>query len=82
MTLSHSWVVLSVPNSGPGIPPEKADIYTSWSPFFTPTPVGQGTGPGLSFSRSIALEHLGTLELNPESPHTCSVLKIPLTGGA
>src|SRR6516165_6983918 len=81
VTLSHSWVVLSVPDSGPGITPEKAGTY-HWGLFFTPKPVGKGTGPGLSFSNSIALEHLGTLELNPESPHTCSVLKLPLTGGA
>ena len=81
VTLSHSWVVLSVPDSGPGIAPEKAGTYHGVL-FFTPKPVGKGTGPGLSFSKSIALEHLGTLELNPESPHTCSVLKLPLTGGA
>ena len=68
VTLSHSWVVLSVPDRGPGIAPEMAGTYHGVL-FFTPKPVGKGTGPGLSFSRSIALEHLGTLELNPESPN-------------
>jgi hypothetical protein len=81
VTLSHFWVVLSVLDSGPGIAPAKAGTYHGVL-FFTPKPVGKGTGPGLSISRSIALEHLGTLELNPESPHTCSVSKLPLTGGA
>ena len=79
VTLSHSWVVLSVPDSGPGIASEKAGTYNGVF-FLTPKPVAKGTGPGLSSSKSIALEHLGTLELN--SPHTCSVLKLPLTGGA
>jgi C4-dicarboxylate-specific signal transduction histidine kinase len=79
VTLSHFWVVLSVPDSVPGIAPEKAGTYHGVF-FFTPKTVGKGTGPGLSISRSIALEHLGTLELNPESPHTCSVLKLPLGG--
>lgn len=79
VTLSHSWVVLSVPDSGPGIASEKAGTYHGVF-FFTPKPVAKGTGPGLSSSKSIALEHLGTLELN--SPYTCSVLKLPLTGGA
>ena|SRR5215467_13891499 len=34
----------------------------------------------LSISRSIALEHGGTLELDKESPHTCFRLKLPLSG--
>ena len=66
VTLSHSWVVLSVPDSGPGAAPEKAGPYHG---VLFIRLVGKGTWPGLSFSRSIALEHLGTLELNPESPH-------------
>ena len=69
VTLSHSWAVFSVPDSGPVLPRKKrAHIMESF--FFTPKPVGKGTGPGLSISRSIAWEHLGTQELNPESPHT------------
>src|SRR5215469_12801600 len=41
VTLSHSWVVLSVPDSGPGIAPEKAGTYHGVL-FFTPKPVGKG----------------------------------------
>jgi signal transduction histidine kinase len=80
VTLCSPWVVFSVRDSGPGISPEnRAHIM---EPFFTTKPVGKGTGLGLSISRSIALEHGGALELDPESPHTCFVLKIPLSGGA
>ena len=73
------WVVFAVRDNGPGISPEnRAHIM---EPFFTTKPVGKGTGLGLSISRSIALEHGGTLELDPESAHTCFVLRIPLSGG-
>ena len=69
------WAVFSVSDSGPGIAPEhRADIM---EPFFTTKPVGKGVGLGLSISRSIALEHGGTLELDEESPHTCFRLKLP-----
>jgi hypothetical protein len=63
---SHFWVVLSVRDSGPSVAPEKAGTYHG---VLFLRLVGKGTWLGLSFSRSIALEHLGTLELNPESPH-------------
>ena len=80
VTLCPPWVQFSVRDSGPGIAPENRTHIME--PFFTTKPVGKGTGLGLSISRSIALEHGGTLELDPESTHTCFVLKIPLSGGA
>jgi len=79
VTLRPPWVVFSVRDSGPGITPEnRAHIM---EPFFTTKPVGKGTGLGLSISRSIALEHGGSLELDPESPHTRFLLKVPLSDG-
>jgi two-component system NtrC family sensor kinase len=62
-------------------PEKRAHIMES---FFTSKPVGKSTGLGLSISRSIAMEYLGTLELNPESfiPAFFFLLKLPLTGGA
>jgi C4-dicarboxylate-specific signal transduction histidine kinase len=76
----HGWAVFSVSDSGLGIAPEnRADIM---EPFFTTKPVGKGVGLGLSISRSIALEHGGTLELDEESPHTCFRLKLPLSESA
>jgi PAS domain S-box-containing protein len=69
------WVVFSVSDSGPGIAPEhRAHIM---EPFFTTKPAGKGIGLGLSISRSIALEHGGTLELDQESTYTCFRLKLP-----
>jgi PAS domain S-box-containing protein len=75
VTCCSGWVVFSVTDSGPGIAPEhRAHIM---EPFFTTKPVGKGIGLGLGISRSIALEHGGTLELDQESPHTCFRLKLP-----
>ena len=73
------WVIFSVTDSGPGIAAEhRAHIM---EPFFTTKPVGRGIGLGLSISRSIALEHGGTLELDEESLHTCFRLKLPSSEG-
>jgi PAS domain S-box-containing protein len=80
VTYCPGWVVFSVSDSGPGISPEnRAHIM---EPFFTTKPVGKGMGLGLSISRSIALEHGGTLELDEESPHTCFRMKLPGPEGA
>jgi C4-dicarboxylate-specific signal transduction histidine kinase len=78
VTLRPPWVVFSVRDSGPGITSEnRAHIM---EPFFTTKPVGKGSGLGLSILRTIASEHGGTLELDPESTHTCFLLKLPLSG--
>jgi C4-dicarboxylate-specific signal transduction histidine kinase len=77
VTYCRGWVVFSVTDSGRGITLEhRAHIM---EPFFTTKPVGKGIGLGLSISRSIALEHAGTLELDQESAHTCFRLKLPLS---
>jgi C4-dicarboxylate-specific signal transduction histidine kinase len=60
-------LVLSVTDSGPGIPP-----------FFTTKPVGKGTGLGLSLSKNIAEEHGGTLEYSEENGRTCFSLALPV----
>jgi C4-dicarboxylate-specific signal transduction histidine kinase len=70
------WAVLSVIDSGPGIPAQLRQRIMD--PFFTTKPVGKGTGLGLSLSSSIAAEHGGLLELATDSVQTCFVLKLPL----
>jgi len=69
-------VVVSVTDSGPGVPPP---IRTRiMEPFFTTKPVGKGTGLGLSLSRSIAAGHGGELTLGEQNGHTCFSLTLPL----
>lgn len=54
-------VEILVADSGPGIPPELAQRI--FDPFFTTREVGEGTGLGLHFSRQVAYDHGGSLDL-------------------
>ena len=73
-------LVLSVTDSGPGVPPKfKTKIM---EPFFTTKAAGKGTGLGLSLSRTIVEEHGGELELTEENGHTCFSFRLPLARNA
>jgi signal transduction histidine kinase len=61
--------VVSIADSGPGIPPEVSGRI--FDPFFTTKPVGEGTGLGLSISYEIVKKHGGDI-----------VAESPLGGGA
>lgn len=69
-------VVLSVMDSGPGIPSEIRSKLLE--PFFTTKPMGEGTGLGLSISRSIVQSHGGSLFLDETSVNTNFVVKLPV----
>lgn len=69
-------VVVSVMDSGPGVPAEIRGRIME--PFFTTKPVGKGTGLGLSLSRAIAQQHGGDLTLCERDGHTCFELTLPL----
>jgi PAS domain S-box-containing protein len=68
-------VVISVVDSGPGIPLELRPRVME--PFFTTKPVGKGTGLGLSLSKTIAEDHGGSLEFGEECGHTRFSLVLP-----
>jgi C4-dicarboxylate-specific signal transduction histidine kinase len=53
------FVVLTVEDSGKGIPEE--NLESIWNPFFTTKEVGKGTGLGLSICQNIIEEHGGTI---------------------
>lgn len=68
-------VEIGVTDSGPGIPEEIAG--TLFEPFVTLKQHGTGTGLGLSISRRIVESHRGALFVDPESPFTHFVVRIP-----
>ncbi|WP_066636643.1 GAF domain-containing sensor histidine kinase [Desulfolucanica intricata] len=58
------WVLISVLDNGPGIPPDI--IPKIFNPFFTSKETTKGTGLGLSVSLGIAQAHKGTIEVDSE----------------
>jgi two-component system NtrC family sensor kinase len=72
--------VITIADTGSGIPPELRDRVLE--PFFTTKPVGQGTGLGLSIAYSIIRKHEGSFELS-EAPGggTLARIRLPLRTG-
>jgi PAS domain S-box-containing protein len=72
-------VILSVSDTGCGIPPDVADRV--FDPFFTTKEVGRGTGQGLALVRSIVERHGGsvTFDSSPGRGTTFSV-RLPVDG--
>jgi CheY-like chemotaxis protein len=68
---------MSFKDDGPGI--TKENLMHLFEPFFTTKAIGEGTGLGLSLSRSIVLEHGGTLNVESVSGHGATfVVEIPI----
>ncbi|MBN2374442.1 response regulator [bacterium] len=61
---SVEFVEITIADTGCGISPE--NMQKIFDPFFTTKPVGQGTGLGLSVSRSIIEEHGGNISCESE----------------
>jgi two-component system NtrC family sensor kinase len=67
---------IAIEDEGPGIPPEIRDRVLD--PFFSTKPEGEGTGLGLSVTRTIASAHGGELTFEfPEGGGTVATLWLP-----
>jgi CheY-like chemotaxis protein len=60
-----NFIRISFQDDGPGI--AKENMKHLFEPFFTTKDIGEGTGLGLSLSRSIVLEHGGQMIVESES---------------
>ena len=72
----RAWVVLSVADTGAGIPPEV--LPRIFEPFFTTKPVGQGTGLGLGLVHEIVKKHSGRIDVQSCPGHTEFCVKFPV----
>jgi PAS domain S-box-containing protein len=72
---------LSVQDDGPGI--SKENMRHLFEPFFTTKDPGEGTGLGLSLSRSIILEHNGEMSVESEIGNGATfVIELPIIEAA
>jgi PAS domain S-box-containing protein len=72
------YIRISFKDDGPGMSPEV--IKKLFHPFFTTKGPGEGTGLGLSLSRSIILEHNGTIEIESQPGKGANfIITLPVT---
>jgi PAS domain S-box-containing protein len=72
-----NFIRISFRDDGPGI--TKEHIGRVFEPFFTTKDVGEGTGLGLSLSRSIVLEHGGRMHVESKFGHGANfIVEIPI----
>lgn len=76
MQPKSDYLHITVMDSGNGIPPEVASKIMK--PYFTTKGPTQGTGIGLSISKSIVEKNLGTLYYDANAAHTSFVVLLPL----
>jgi two-component system, NtrC family, sensor kinase len=76
-TLRDSWIVLSVKDTGYGIPKENLDKL--FEPFFTTKPVGKGIGIGLSTCYNIIRQHKGEIQVESSAGQGATFrVKLPM----
>jgi signal transduction histidine kinase len=70
-------IVLTVGDTGPGMPPEV--LARIFEPFYTTKPVGQGTGLGLDISRRIIADHHhGEISVDSAPGRTVMRVRLPV----
>jgi signal transduction histidine kinase len=75
------FAVVTISDTGPGIPPEL--LGKIFDPFFTTKPVGEGTGLGLSISYEIMKKHRGALTAaSPPGAGAAFTVRLPLARSA
>ncbi|MBT9536983.1 MAG: DUF3365 domain-containing protein [Nitrospirae bacterium] len=73
---NNGYCDISFADTGPGIPAKVLPYI--FDPFFTTKPVGEGTGLGLSVSKSIVEQHNGKISLETSETGTRFTVKLPL----
>ncbi|MCX7794645.1 MAG: DUF3365 domain-containing protein [Thermodesulfovibrionales bacterium] len=69
--------LISFTDTGPGIP--EHILPRIFDPFFSTKPVGEGTGLGLSVSKSIIEQHNGEIRVYSSERGTTFIIELPIT---
>ena len=76
LTQEEGQLIVSITDSGPGIPEEaQTQIF---APYFTTKPMGEGSGLGLSITQKIIKRHCGNIELNSQPGKTSFRITLPI----
>lgn len=78
--VENNFVIVSIVDSGIGIPPKIADKI--FQPFFTTKDIGSGSGLGLSISKGLMQQNGGDLIYVPSSDNTRFHMRIPRMASA
>ncbi|MCU0545674.1 MAG: response regulator [Oscillatoriaceae cyanobacterium Prado104] len=70
------WVMVSITDSGQGIPPEV--LPKIFEPFFTTKPQGEGSGLGLDIVKKIIEKHQGTIDVESMPAKTTFTVSLPM----
>jgi len=73
----ESQILVSITDSGCGIPPEIQQRI--FEPFFTTKPAGEGSGLGLDICLKIIEKHRGRIDLDSQPGRTTFTVSLPLT---
>ncbi len=76
--IGNGYCEVSFTDTGAGISDKV--LQNIFDPFFTTKPVGEGTGLGLSVSKSIVEQHNGRITVETSEKGTTFTVKLPVTG--